>query len=152
MAKHQRSEDREFGDNVFMFKFGMEMDKTQVLMNGPWHFNNALIVFIELIGIGDIYKQPFAHTAFWVELQNVPIICMNKEILIEIGEAIEKMEEVETDANGEVVGQIIGLTVLVNITKPLTKIIILETAEEQDDTQADRKEEMQEDKQEETEK
>lgn len=138
------------GDNVFMFKFAMEVDKRRVLMNGPWHFNNALIVFIEPIGIGDISKEPFTHTSFWVQLQNVPIICMDKEILTEISEAIGKVEEVETDANGEVMGQIIRLRVSVNITKPLKKIIMLETMEEQRDTQAEGQGIMQEDEQEET--
>lgn len=40
------------GDNVFMFKFEVQMDKRRVLTSGPWHFINALIVFTEPIGIG----------------------------------------------------------------------------------------------------
>lgn len=51
-------------ENVFMFKFGAEVDKKRVLINGPWHFNNALIVFTEPVGIGDISKQSFTHTSF----------------------------------------------------------------------------------------
>ena len=110
-----------------MFKFGAEVDKKRVLINGPWHFNNAHIVFTEPVGIGDISKQSFTHTSFWVQLQNVPIMCMDKEILTEIGGAIRKVEEVETDANGNVMGQIIRLRVLVDITNPLMKVIMVET-------------------------
>lgn len=126
------------GDNIFMFKFGTEIDKSHVLIGGPWHFNNALIVFKEPRGIGDRSKQSFTHTSYWVQLQNVPIMSMDKEILMEIGEAIRKVEEVETDASGHIIGQIIRLRVIVDVTKLLTKVIMLQTKEEQNDEQAHR--------------
>lgn len=54
------------GENVFMFKFGVEVDKIRVLTIGPWHFNNALIVFTKLVGMGEISKQSFTHISFWL--------------------------------------------------------------------------------------
>lgn len=72
------------------------------MISGLWHFNNALIVFTEPIGIGDISKQSFTRTSFWVQLQNVPTMCMDKKILTEIGRAIGRVEEVEMDVNGDV--------------------------------------------------
>ncbi|KAK9198658.1 hypothetical protein WN944_013844 [Citrus x changshan-huyou] len=92
------------GDNVFLFKFGAEMYKRRELTSGPCLFNNAFIVFTEPIGIGDISKQSFVHTSFWVQLQNVPIMCMDKEILMVIGGAIRKVEKVGTDASRGVMG------------------------------------------------
>lgn len=68
---------------------------------------------------------------------------MDKEILTEIGGAIGKVEEVETDANGDVMGQIIRLRVSVDITKPLKKVIMVEPLEEQEDTQGEGQEKMQ---------
>lgn len=38
---------KSLGNNVFMFKFGTEVEKRRVLTNGLWHFNNALILFTE---------------------------------------------------------------------------------------------------------
>ncbi|KAL9419304.1 hypothetical protein AB3S75_037127 [Citrus x aurantiifolia] len=52
------------GDNVFMFKFGAEADKRSILMGGPWHFNRALIVLTEPVGIGDVKRQDFSHVPF----------------------------------------------------------------------------------------
>lgn len=49
------------GDNVFMFKFGAEVDKKRALKGGPWHFARALIVFTEPKGIRNILKQSFTH-------------------------------------------------------------------------------------------
>lgn len=82
-----------FGDNVFMFKFGTKIEK-EGINKSAW----AFIVFTEPKGIGDMSKQSFTNVSFWVQLQNVPIMCMDRETILELGEAI-------------------------NITKPLMKIL-----------------------------
>lgn len=114
------------GDNMFIFKFGSEADKRSILVGGPWHFDRALIVLIEPVGIGDVKKQDFSHTSFWVQIHDVPIMCMTKEMATALGEAIEKVEEVETDATGECFGQFLRLRISVDITRPLKKILELE--------------------------
>lgn len=62
-------------------------------------------------------------------------MCMDKEILMETNEAVGKVEEVETNANGDVMRQIIEIRVSGDITKPLTKVITLEEMREQNETQ-----------------
>ena len=62
---------------IFMFKFYSEEDKRRVLMGGPWHFDRALIVLEESRGIGNVTDQPFSHVSFWVQLHNVPLMCMH---------------------------------------------------------------------------
>lgn len=114
------------GDNIFIFKFGSEADKRSILVGGPWHFDRALIVLIEPVGIGDVKKQDFSHTSFWVQIHDVPIMCMTKEMKPALGEAIGKVEEVETDAAGECFGQFLRLRISVDITRPLKKILELE--------------------------
>lgn len=47
------------GDNVFMFKFGVEVDKKRALKEGPWHFASALIVFAEPKGNWKYIKAVF---------------------------------------------------------------------------------------------
>lgn len=42
------------GDNNFMFKLALEVDKKRVLVEGHWHFDRALIVLIEPKGIRSI--------------------------------------------------------------------------------------------------
>lgn len=95
----------------------------------------------------EISKQSSTHTSFWVQLQNVPIMCMDNEILMETGGAIGKVEEVGTDANEDVMGQIIRIRVSVDITKPLTKVIMLEAMGGQSEIQEDGQTEMQKDTQ-----
>ncbi|KAK9190464.1 hypothetical protein WN943_019069 [Citrus x changshan-huyou] len=85
--------------------------------------NVALIVFTELKGIEDLAKQSFTHVSFWVQLQNVPIMCMDRRTISELGEAIGKVEEVETDANGDCMREVIRIRISIDITKPLMKIL-----------------------------
>ena len=49
-------------------------------------------------------------------------MCMEKETIIEIGEAVGRVKKVETNENRNCIWQIIRLRVSVDITKPLIKI------------------------------
>lgn len=95
-------------DNVFMFKFGSNDDKRRILVGGPLHFDIALIVLTEPYGIWDVKKQNFSHVSFWVQLHDVLIMCMEKETIAELGEAIRKVEVVETDTSRECIGKFWG--------------------------------------------
>ncbi|XP_015382712.1 uncharacterized protein LOC107175623 [Citrus sinensis] len=95
-------------------------------MGGPWHFAGALIVMIEPKGIRDVNNQQFTHTSFWVQIHNVPFMCMHKGAIQKLGEKIGDVEEVETDDDEECIGLYARLRISVNVTKPLKKILFLE--------------------------
>ena len=69
------------GENIFIFKFASEEENSIILYRGPWHFNNSLIVLVEPTGVGNIKQQAFTHTSFWVQIHNVPIMCMDNDIM-----------------------------------------------------------------------
>ena len=118
------------GSNVFLFKFDTEENKRRVLTGGPWHFDRALIVFSEPNGIGDIQKQSFTHATFWVQFHNVPIMCMHKEAIQELGEKVGTVEEVDMDEDGECIRAFARARISIDITLPLRKIIFLKLEEE----------------------
>lgn len=93
------------GDNIFLFKFASEEEKKRVFMGGLWHFDIALIVLTEPTGIGDIKNQSFTHATFWVQIQNISIMCMNKEAIQKLGENISAVKEIDTDKVRECIGQ-----------------------------------------------
>ncbi|KAL9445503.1 hypothetical protein AB3S75_018492 [Citrus x aurantiifolia] len=117
------------GDNIFLFKFATKEEKKMVLMGGPWHFDRALIVLAEPTGIGDIKNQSFTHTAFWVQIHNIPIMCMNKEAIQKLGEKIGTVKEVEIDEAGECIGQFARVRISIDISQPLKKIVFLQQAD-----------------------
>ncbi|XP_006485824.1 uncharacterized protein LOC102613298 [Citrus sinensis] len=113
------------GDNIFLFKFASKSEKKRILFGGPWHFDRSLMVVIEPMGIGDVKKQDFTHALFWVQIHNIPIMCMDKEIIQEIGGRIGKVQEVETDDAGECMGSFVRVRIMVNVTRPLPKRLLL---------------------------
>lgn len=104
------------GDNVFLFKFANEVERRRILKGGPWHFDRALLVLAEPSGIGDIKKQSFTHTSFWVQIHNLPIMCMVRETIKMLGERIGIVEDIEADEAGECIGQFARVRISVNIT------------------------------------
>ncbi|KAK9178425.1 hypothetical protein WN943_027615 [Citrus x changshan-huyou] len=120
------------GDNIFVFKFATEHDKKRVLTEGPWHFDKALIVLVEPVGMGSIKRQPFTHTSFWVQIHGMPIKCMVKGTIEKLGEKIGRVEEVETDEEGECIGPFAQVRISVDITKPLRRILILKQEGDED--------------------
>lgn len=120
------------GSNIFMFKFSLGADKKRVLNGGPWHFDRALIVLQEPSGIGSMKKQSFSQASFWIQIHNVPLMCMDASIIRELGSRVGKVEDIGTDAQGECFGEYVRIRVSVNITKPLKKIIVLKQEGKED--------------------
>ena len=87
------------------------------------------MILAELIGVGDTKKQAFTHTSFWVQIHNMPLMCMDKESVQEIWGKIGKVEEVETDEPGECIGSYARIKVMVDVTKLLTKRLLLKLEE-----------------------
>lgn len=45
------------GENIFIFKFSSKEERKGILHRGLWHFNNSLMVLIELTSVDDIKQQ-----------------------------------------------------------------------------------------------
>ncbi|KAH9783363.1 hypothetical protein KPL71_009281 [Citrus sinensis] len=120
------------GNNIFMFKYVEEADKKRVLKGEPWHFDTVLIVLAEPRGIGEVAKQSFTHTSFWVQIRNVLLACMDKEFLQDLGRKIGSVEEVQIDDNGDCIGEFARIRVSINITQSLEKILFLKQEGETD--------------------
>ncbi|KAK9195052.1 hypothetical protein WN943_003169 [Citrus x changshan-huyou] len=110
-------------NKIFMFKFSSAEDKRRVLKGGPWHFDRALIVLQEPSGIGNVTEQSFSHVSFWVQLHNVPLMCMDISTIREISSKIGMVEDVATDATGDCFGEYVRVRISIDITKRLKKVI-----------------------------
>ncbi|KAL5827898.1 hypothetical protein ACOSQ3_019749 [Xanthoceras sorbifolium] len=74
------------GGNVYAFHFQSNLDRKQVLMGGPWNFDNALLVLEVPSGYGDFSNMSFRWSDLWIQIHNAPLICMTKNIGLLLGE------------------------------------------------------------------
>lgn len=109
--------------NIYVFRFDSETEKKRVLNGGPWSFNNSLIVLEEPTGSGDISKMLFNRASFWVQIHDLPVICMTKEVGWSIGSQLGRVEDIDGGATGDCLGKFLRIRISLDISVPLEKEI-----------------------------
>ncbi|TXG48914.1 hypothetical protein EZV62_024789 [Acer yangbiense] len=66
--------------NIFSFHFRDEYDLNRVSSGSPWSFDNALIAMEKPVGMGTMESLSFSQADFWVQIHQVPLLCITKEI------------------------------------------------------------------------
>ncbi|KAL5739604.1 hypothetical protein ACOSP7_028495 [Xanthoceras sorbifolium] len=84
----QEVEVENVGDNIFVLYFRNVVDRKRVLEGGPWSFDNALSVLEVPSGFGDFSDMEFRWTPFWIQFHNIPLLCMTKQIGMQLGQHI----------------------------------------------------------------
>lgn len=96
-------------DNKFICFFTINEDKRRIMAEEPWHYDNSLLVLEEPKGIGDVSKLRFNRVVFWVQILNIPILCMNQENALFIGKRIGKVLNIDKGSNGQCLGKFLKL-------------------------------------------
>ncbi|KAM7518224.1 hypothetical protein LguiB_017186 [Lonicera macranthoides] len=116
----------DFGDDMFVFKFGNELEARRVLLNGPWNFDCSLLLLERATG----YEVPSAvnlqWASFWVRCYNLPILCMNKDMGKKLGACIGDVEDVDVGLHGDCLGKFLRIRVRVDVLKPLLRGVKME--------------------------
>ncbi|KAL5736787.1 hypothetical protein ACOSQ2_031575 [Xanthoceras sorbifolium] len=120
-------------DNIFAFHFQNALDKNRVLAGGPWNFDNSLLILEEPRGWGDISKMSFSKADFWIQIHNVPLLCMTRNIGLQLGAKIGKVKDMDVGASGDCTGKFLRVRVEVDVCQPLKRglRIRLEDSEEE---------------------
>lgn len=83
--------------NLFLFQFFHELDMTQVLCDGPWTFDNHLLVLSQLEFGMNLQQIPLFHVNFWVQVYDLPSGFISERVAKEIGSSIGTF--IEADPN-----------------------------------------------------
>ncbi|KAL5839748.1 hypothetical protein ACOSQ4_012356 [Xanthoceras sorbifolium] len=113
--------------NTFIFQLKNIMDCNMVLKGGLWSFDNALLVLEVPIGSGSVAQMCFSTAEFWVQLHNVPLLCMTKEIGHFLGKQIGEVLEVDSGTLGGYLGKYLRTRVRIDICKPLKRFLRVDT-------------------------
>ena len=85
----------EVGPNLFQFKFETEFDITCILQDGPWSFDNQLLLLQRWqkgMTVGNIRLE---HASLWIQIWGAPFDIVSPQVAREVGNRIGRVEEVE---------------------------------------------------------
>ncbi|KAK3193471.1 hypothetical protein Dsin_024781 [Dipteronia sinensis] len=119
--------------NTFSFHFRDEHD-LKVVSGSPWCFDNALIVLERPVSMGTIDSLVLNQADFWVQIHQVPLLCMTMEIGRFLGGMIGIVLEVYGGTSGDCVGKFLRIRVQVDITRPLKRYLQVDIFENKTET------------------
>lgn len=122
---HQGTQIRSAGENLFVIQFHSRADKCRVLNSGPWSFDKGLLVLVAPGASDQLSDLCFTKVSFWVQIHNVPFKCLNRDMAMQLGNCLGKMERVDCEGQQNWVGAFLGVRVTIDITKPLRRGIKL---------------------------
>ena len=91
----------------------------RIFVQSPWTFDKKLIQIVCFDGDLQPGEVLFRFTAFWIRVLNLPIKSMVRAVGEDIGNAIERIIEVDVPENGIGWSRYLCIQVDIDITQPL---------------------------------
>ncbi|KAL5833017.1 hypothetical protein ACOSQ3_016691 [Xanthoceras sorbifolium] len=110
-------------ENMFVFQFEDVMDRNCVLKGGSWSFNNALLVLEASTGSGALATMLFSYAEFWVQLHNVLLLFITRDIGHFLGSQIGQVVEMDIRSPGDCLRKYLRTCVRIDIRKLLIRVI-----------------------------
>jgi hypothetical protein len=109
------------GDNLFLIDFTYKEDKERVLARQSWVFENSLFLIEDFDGTAAPTEFTFDKASFWVQMTNLPLGCMGKEIGEMIAASVGVVQAIDTDGEGLGWGESLRAKILLDLSKPLPR-------------------------------
>ena len=78
-------------DHVVMFVFSNQVDVTRIIQSEPWCFDKHLVVLEKFEVDVHVRELQFNKATFWVQVHDIPIRFMMREIAENISDIIEEV-------------------------------------------------------------
>jgi hypothetical protein len=112
---------KELDDNLWLFEFASDRDKSRVEEGRPWLFDRSVLVLRDVDDHIPPTEMIFHHSPIWVQVHNMPLTCMNRAVGFQIGGSIGVVEEVDVTGDGVGWGRCLRIRVAIDLTKPLDR-------------------------------
>jgi hypothetical protein len=96
-------------------------DKRRVLEGQSWLVDRQIMVLNDFEGKTPPSQMEFHLTPCWIQVHNMPLLCMSRTVGTKIGETLGIVMEVDAVEDGIGWGKFLHLRVLIDITKPLER-------------------------------
>jgi hypothetical protein len=112
---------KEVKAGLFLFRFNHQLDMEEVLKNGPWTFDNNLLIMESVIIGTQIESIPLFHADFWVQIHGLPVGLMKETVGSKLGNFIGSFVEYDKNNNSSFWRQYMRLKVKIDVRVPLKK-------------------------------
>jgi hypothetical protein len=112
---------KEVQDNLWIFEFEEDGDKRRVFEGRPWSYDRQILVINELDCNLPPSQMQFSLSPIWVQVHDMPLICMTKGVGEKIGESLGILEDVDVAGDGAGWGRCLRIRVSIDVTKPLER-------------------------------
>ncbi|XP_050280419.1 uncharacterized protein LOC126721431 [Quercus robur] len=111
----------EVGNNVLQFKFNSEYQMQWVERNGPWNFENNLLLLCRWRKGLSASNIVFTHSPFWVQIWDLPFEHMSMEVGRELGNSLGKFIESDRRTGNSDQAKFMRIRVDLQLDKPLRR-------------------------------
>jgi hypothetical protein len=66
-------------------------------------------------------QMQFQHSPFWIQVHDMPLLCMTKGVGVKIGESLGEVEDVDVAGDGVGWGRCVRIRVIIDLVKPLER-------------------------------
>ncbi|XP_075645150.1 uncharacterized protein LOC142616161 [Castanea sativa] len=111
----------EVGPNLYQFKFTSEFDLNRILREGPWSFDNQLLMHKRWrrgMMVGNIRMET---ATLWIQIWGAPLDMFSAYVAKEVGSRLRVVEEVEQRGGKDELSYFMRVRVALPISKPIRR-------------------------------
>ena len=108
------------GEGLFQFKFSIESQMKWVLDNGPWSFENQLLVLRRWEKGMTPRSVKFTSVSMWVQVWGLPFDLINEDAGRDIGSGLGRVVDVDSKALTANQARFLRIRVEIPLNKPLS--------------------------------
>ncbi|XP_071901081.1 uncharacterized protein [Coffea arabica] len=118
----------ELGPNLFQFNIPISDEMERIVNGGPWVIDNQVLVLNRWTeGIEEDYRA-FMFALLWVQIWNLPVHWLSKEVGKKIGAVFKEVREVLAPQSGGKEGRHLKILALVDLSKSLLRGTVVKIA------------------------
>lgn len=110
---------KDLSNNTFLFLFFHDIDMLRVLNDGPWSFEQSLLVLAKAQPNIPPTVTPLDTADFWIQLHDLPLGFYSEKSVTAIGNFIGEFLKIDEATFNGWWQSFIRIRVRINITKPL---------------------------------
>jgi hypothetical protein len=92
-----------------------------VLEGRPWVFEGNLFLVEDFDGRSSPSEFSFDKAFFWVQMMNLPLVCIGRKVELKLGASIETVMEVDKNKDGIGCGEFLHVKIMIDLYKPLSR-------------------------------